>query len=97
MSFIRVIKEALASILANKTRSFLTVLGIVIGVGAVIGMLSIGAGAQSSILGQIESIGTNVVYIMPALRIPTSLAPESHLRSQTLKRSRTETAPPRIF
>ena len=65
MPFIRVIKEALASILANKTRSFLTVLGIVIGVGAVIGMLSIGAGAQSSILGQIESIGTNVVYIMP--------------------------------
>ncbi len=65
MPFIRVIKEALGSILANKTRSFLTVLGIVIGVGAVIGMLSIGAGAQSSILGQIESIGTNVVYIMP--------------------------------
>lgn len=64
MSFVRVIKEALASILANKTRSFLTVLGIVIGVGAVIGMLSIGAGAQSSILGQIESIGTNLVYVM---------------------------------
>ena len=65
MPIIRVIKEALGSILSNKTRSFLTVLGIVIGVGAVIGVLSIGAGAQTSILGQIESIGTNAIYVMP--------------------------------
>lgn len=64
MPFLRVIKEALASISANKTRSFLTVLGIIIGVGAVIGILSIGEGAQSSILGQIESIGTNVINVM---------------------------------
>ena len=64
MPFLRVIKEALASISANKTRSFLTVLGIIIGVGAVIGFLSIGEGAQSSILGQIESIGTNVINVM---------------------------------
>jgi|LSQX01.1.fsa_nt_gb putative ABC transport system permease protein len=65
MRFFRVVKEALASIFGNKTRSFLTVLGIVIGVGSVIGMLSIGAGAQDSILGQIESIGTNTIYVMP--------------------------------
>lgn len=64
MPFIRVLKEALSSIFANKTRSFLTVLGIVIGVGAVIGMLAIGAGAQASILGEIESIGTNTIYVM---------------------------------
>ncbi|MDD2521599.1 MAG: ABC transporter permease [Anaerolineaceae bacterium] len=63
--YIRVLKEALTSILSNKMRSFLTVLGIVIGVGAVIGMLSIGAGASDSILGQIESIGTNSIYVMP--------------------------------
>ena len=64
MRFFRVVKEAFASIFGNKTRSFLTVLGIVIGVGSVIGMLSIGAGAQDSILGQIESIGTNTIYVM---------------------------------
>jgi putative ABC transport system permease protein len=64
MPFLRVIKEALTSITGNKTRSFLTVLGIIIGVGAVIGILSIGEGAQSSILGQIESIGTNVINVM---------------------------------
>ncbi|MEL7626919.1 MAG: ABC transporter permease [Anaerolineaceae bacterium] len=63
--YIRVIKEALTSIFSNKMRSFLTVLGIVIGVGAVIGILSIGAGASQSIIGQIESIGTNSVYVMP--------------------------------
>ena len=64
MSFLRVLKESLTSIFANRMRSFLTVLGIVIGVGAVIGMLSIGAGASESILGQIESIGTNTIYVM---------------------------------
>ena len=64
MPFLRVLKEALTSIFSNKMRSFLTVLGIVIGVGAVIGMLSIGAGASESILGQIESIGTNSIYVM---------------------------------
>ncbi len=46
-------------------RSFLTVLGIVIGVGAVIAVLSISrGGAEASIIGQIESIGTNVIYVM---------------------------------
>ena len=64
MPLLRVLKEALTSILSNKTRSFLTVLGILIGVGAVIGMLSIGAGASESILGEIESIGTNSIYVM---------------------------------
>ena len=64
MPFLRVLKEALTSIFSNKMRSFLTVLGIVIGVGAVIGMLSIGAGASESILGEIESIGTNSIYVM---------------------------------
>ena len=58
------LKEALSSLSANKTRSILTVLGIVIGVGAVIAVMSIGQGAQSSIIGQIESIGTNLIYVM---------------------------------
>jgi putative ABC transport system permease protein len=63
MKFWQALKEAIASIAGNKTRSFLTVLGIVIGVGAVIGVLSIGQGAEASIMGQIESIGTNVIYV----------------------------------
>ena len=57
--------EALESLNANKLRSALTILGIVIGVAAVIAMLSIGRGAQDSITNQIESIGTNLIYVSP--------------------------------
>lgn len=64
MKLLQVLKEAIASLLANKTRAVLTVLGIVIGVGAVIGVLSIGQGAEAGIIGQIESIGTNVIYVI---------------------------------
>ena len=65
MSISRNLLEALESLSANKLRSVLTVLGIVIGVAAVIAMLSIGRGAQASITNQIESIGTNLVYVIP--------------------------------
>ena len=57
--------EALESLVSNKMRTGLTVLGIVIGVAAVIAMLAIGEGTQSSITGQIEGIGTNLVFITP--------------------------------
>jgi putative ABC transport system permease protein len=60
-----VILEALENLSASKLRSFLTVLGIVIGVAAVIAMLSIGRGASASITSRIEAIGTNLVYITP--------------------------------
>lgn len=55
--------DALESIRANKLRSALTMLGIVIGVAAVISMLAVGTGAQSSITSEIEGIGANVLYI----------------------------------
>jgi putative ABC transport system permease protein len=58
------IKEALQSLSANKLRSLLTILGIVIGVASVIALLSIGEGAGNSITGEIESIGTNVIYVL---------------------------------
>ncbi len=59
------IRLALRSLMANKTRSALTMLGIVIGVAAVIAMLSIGRGAQASITGQIQSLGTNLLMVLP--------------------------------
>jgi putative ABC transport system permease protein len=55
--------EALGSLASNKLRSALTVLGIVIGVGAVISMLAIGRGAQDTITGSINSIGTNLLFV----------------------------------
>jgi putative ABC transport system permease protein len=58
------ILEALASLSNNKVRSGLTVLGIVIGVGAVIAMLAIGSGAQNTITSSISDIGTNLIFVM---------------------------------
>jgi putative ABC transport system permease protein len=56
--------EALQSLTSNKLRSGLTILGIVIGVAAVIAMLAIGKGAQNTITSQINGIGTNLISIM---------------------------------
>jgi putative ABC transport system permease protein len=59
------IRVALDGLLANKLRSTLTMLGVIIGVGAVIALMSIGAGAQAEITNQISSIGTNLLIVMP--------------------------------
>ncbi len=59
------IRIALRSILKNRMRTLLTMLGIIIGVGAVISMVSIGQGAQHKIQSQIESMGTNLLTIFP--------------------------------
>ncbi|MFZ5808125.1 MAG: ABC transporter permease [Chloroflexota bacterium] len=63
MNIVQPLFEALESITANKVRSGLTVLGIVIGVAAVIAMLGIGRGTQISITQQIEKLGTNVLFV----------------------------------
>ena len=55
--------EALESLSTNKLRSALTILGIVIGVGAVIALISIGRGAGNSITGSIQGIGTNLLFV----------------------------------
>ncbi|NJD18591.1 MAG: FtsX-like permease family protein, partial [Gemmatimonadetes bacterium] len=65
MKTANLVRVATASILKNKMRSSLTMLGIVIGVGAVIVMVAIIYGAQSRIQAQIDSLGTNLVVITP--------------------------------
>jgi putative ABC transport system permease protein len=62
------LKVALKSLLANKLRSILAMLGIIIGVGAVISMLAIGAGAQKSVMDRIGAMGTNLLVVRPAQR-----------------------------
>jgi len=57
---------AVESIIHNKLKSFLTALGIVFGVGAVISMMAIGNGAQQEILDQIKMVGVNNIVILPA-------------------------------
>ncbi len=60
-----ILQETYAALSGNKIRSGLTILGIVIGIGSVIAMVSIGQGAQSSIQDRIQSIGSNLVLVMP--------------------------------
>ncbi len=64
MNIFQNIIEAIESLVGNKMRSGLTVLGIVIGVGAVIAMLGIGEGAQQSITGEIGGLGTNLIFVL---------------------------------
>jgi len=63
MNLIQSFWEALESLSANKLRSGLTILGIVIGVAAVIAMISLGRGAENTITGSIQGIGTNLVFV----------------------------------
>ena len=65
MSLFQVIIEAMESLSSNKVRSSLTMLGIIIGVAAVITMLAVGAGATNAINEQISSIGVNLLYVAP--------------------------------
>ena len=59
------IRVAFQSLYASKLRAFLTMLGIIIGVGAVITVMAVGAGAQQSILSNIQSMGTNLITVSP--------------------------------
>jgi putative ABC transport system permease protein len=63
MDLIMIIRVAFRALVRNKMRAALTMLGIIIGVSAVIAMVSIGQGAQASVQAQIESIGTNLLFV----------------------------------
>jgi putative ABC transport system permease protein len=65
MTIAKLISASMRSILRNKMRSFLTSLGIIIGVCSVIVMVAIGSGSQAQIKKQIASMGTNLLMVMP--------------------------------
>jgi putative ABC transport system permease protein len=65
MKILNILLSAFRALQRNKMRSFLTMLGIIIGVGAVIAMLAIGQGAQYSVEQQINALGTNVLIVLP--------------------------------
>ena len=64
MSFLATLRVALAALRVNKLRSALTMLGIIIGVGAVITMVAVGAGAQARVEDQIRSLGSNLIIVL---------------------------------
>ena len=63
MRYVEALKIAIRSILSNKMRSFLTMLGIIIGVTAVIALVSIGQGSTRSVTSQIQSMGSNLIMV----------------------------------
>src|SRR6184192_2467916 len=63
MSFIMILRIAVKALGRNKLRTALTMLGMIIGVGAVITMVALGTGAQTSIDSQIQSAGTNMIMV----------------------------------
>jgi putative ABC transport system permease protein len=65
MSPMALLRVALRSLRKNKLRTFLTMLGIIIGVAAVITMLAVGEGARKSVEGSIAGLGTNVINVYP--------------------------------
>jgi putative ABC transport system permease protein len=65
MLFGEIIRVAFGAIAANKMRSFLTMLGIIIGIAAVITMVSLGEGAQRDVQQRLQAMGTNVLTVRP--------------------------------
>lgn len=74
MKFIEFFKMAVRSLLVNKLRSALTMLGMIIGVSAVIILMSVGAGLQDTIVSTFEELGTNLLFVQPANPEATGLA-----------------------
>jgi putative ABC transport system permease protein len=66
MSFVNLVRIALKALQRNKLRAFLTMLGIIIGVGSVIAMVAIGQGSKQSIHDQLSNMGTNMITVLPA-------------------------------
>jgi putative ABC transport system permease protein len=67
MTLWRTLKVAWEGLILNKVRSFLTTLGVIIGVAAVIIMLAVSAGAEAEIADQINALGANLIMVMPSM------------------------------
>ena len=67
MNFSQTLKISWEGLTLNKVRSFLTTLGVIIGVAAVIVMLAVSAGAEAEIADQINELGANLIMIMPSM------------------------------
>ena len=68
MNYTNLLRIAVRALLRNKMRAFLTMLGIIIGVGSVIAMLALGEGSKRSIREEMSSMGTNMVMVMPNIQ-----------------------------
>lgn len=88
MNLIESIKTAFVSLKSNKTRSALTMLGIIIGISSVVTMVSIGNGAKQLIVGQFSSLGSNNIFIEPgsfSKKMEGNQGMQSMLEEMTIK------------
>jgi putative ABC transport system permease protein len=88
MYILAILKISINAIRSNKARAFLTTLGIIIGISAVIAMLSVGQGAQSVILEQVQGLGSNTISVVPVANFagPQSQASFSALLNNKIER-----------
>ncbi|MBU2611475.1 MAG: ABC transporter permease [Chloroflexi bacterium] len=70
MKFNKILRTALEGLMLNKARSFLTTLGVIIGVASVIVMLAVSAGTEAAIAEQINALGANLIIVSPARGVP---------------------------
>ena len=66
MDFLESLRIALRTLGANRVRSALTMLGVIVGVAAVILLVSIGTGVKTVVTGQLEGLGSNLIFVIPA-------------------------------
>jgi len=84
IEFIELLKESFTSLKLNKMRTGLAMLGIIIGIGSVIGLISIGESSKKSITSQIESLGSNLVTVSPGSQRSGTVRGSSTVKTLTL-------------
>ncbi len=85
MTWRHTLKTSLKGLSTNRSRSSLTILGIVIGITAIMLVMSLGAGAQALILGQVQGLGTNTIAIIPGQVSTSPSSSAAALYSDSLK------------
>jgi putative ABC transport system permease protein len=84
MSFLDALRIAIRAIIANRLRSLLTLLGLVIGVSSVIALIAVGQGTQEGVSDQIRGLGTNLIFIEPSAAATTQQGGVTALLTTTL-------------
>ena len=70
MEYTEIIREAIGTLSINKLRTGLATLGIVIGIGSVIALVSLGQASQQAVQNQIQSLGSNLLTVIPGAQSP---------------------------
>ncbi len=93
MNIINLVKIAITALLRNKGRSFLTMLGIIIGIASVIVMVSLGQSSTQGVQSQLSSMGSNMIMIMPARQMRGGVnMGNSNAKSLDMKDTKSPTA-----